>query len=482
MKSYFAKFKFRLKLELKYHKHRILRYSKVVFWFLTGAFLALFFILSIGLLAYEGLYANKIYPGIYIENTNFGGESEQNLKNYLLKKNLSIANKSFVLKSDYGIATISARQIDFGYNTNLLTTQAYALGRSGNFISDLSIILQSYTNGVYLNSSYTYNQDKLNSIINPLIKQINIDPVDAVFNFENNRVTTFKPSSNGQTIDMDTLNNQIITKAPLMFAENIKNINIQIPIVILEPKITTEKVNNLGIKELIGEGHSLFYHSIQSRIYNISLAAGRLNGILVAPGDTFSFDKALGDVSAFTGYKQAYVIQNGKTVLGDGGGVCQVSTTFFRALLNAGLLITERHAHAYRVGYYEEDSPPGLDATIFVPSVDLKFKNDTGHYILIQSVINLDNLTLAFYLYGTKDGRTVNISQPVITSQTPAPPPLYQDNPDLPKGVTQQTDFAAAGANVYFTRTVSRNNKTIIYDKFVSNYQPWQAIYQVGTK
>jgi len=482
MKSYFAKLKFKFKLKLKYHRQHILRISRVIFWFLTGAFLALFFITSIGLLTYKDLYTNKIYPGIYVDNVNFGGENEQNLKDYLLKKNLSIANKSFVLKSDYGIATISAKQIDFGYDSNLLTTQAYVLGRSGNFISDLSIILQSYTNGVYLSSSYTYNQNKLTALINPLAKRINIDPVNAVFTFENNRVTTFKPSSSGQTIDVDELNNQISTKAPLMFSENIQNINLTIPIKILEPKITTEKVNNLGIKELIGEGHSLFYHSIQSRIYNINLAASRLNGILVAPGDTFSFDQALGDVSAFTGYQQAYVIQNGKTVLGDGGGVCQVSTTFFRALLNAGLPIVERHAHAYRVGYYEEDSPPGIDATIFVPSVDLKFKNDTGHYILIQSAVDLDNLALAFYLYGTKDGRSVSMSQPVITNQTPAPPPLYQDNPNLPKGVIQQTDFAAAGANVYFTRTVTKNGKIIISDKFVSDYQPWQAIYQVGTK
>ena len=238
----------------------------------------------------------------------------------------------------------------------------------------------------------------------------------------------------------------------------------------------------MGIKELIGVGHSLFYHSIQSRIFNINLAASRLNGVLVAPDEVFSFDKALGDVSAFTGYQQAYVIQNGRTVLGDGGGVCQVSTTFFRALLNAGLQIVERHAHAYRVGYYEQDSPPGIDATIFVPSVDLKFKNDTGHYILIQSQVDLDNLALTFELYGTKDGRQVTMTTPVVTSQTPPPPDLYQDDPTLPKGEIKQTDFTAWGANVYFTRTVTKNGKVIIYDKFVSNYQPWQAVYLRGTK
>jgi len=304
-----------------------------------------------------------------------------------------------------------------------------------------------------------------------------------LFTFENNRVTAFKPSVNGHQIDTTALNNQLLSKALTVISSQ-KGMVIIIPlqIRILEPKITTDKANNLGIKELIGEGHSLFYHSIPTRIHNIALGASRINGILVAPGEVFSFDKALGDVSAFTGYQQAYIIQNGKTVLGDGGGICQVSTTFFRALLNAGLPIVERHAHAYRVGYYEQDSPPGIDATIFVPSVDLKFKNDTGNYILIQSQIDLNNLSLAFYLYGTKDGRQVTMTKPVITNQTPPPPDLYQDDPTLPKGEIKQTDFAAWGANVYFTRTVTKNGKEIIYDKFVSNYQPWQAIYLKGTK
>ncbi|HZQ29900.1 MAG TPA: VanW family protein, partial [Patescibacteria group bacterium] len=173
---------------------------------------------------------------------------------------------------------------------------------------------------------------------------------------------------------------------------------------------------------------------------------------------------------------------NGKTVLGDGGGVCQVSTTFFRALLNAGLPIVERHPHSYRVGYYEQDSPPGLDATIYYPSVDLKFRNDTGNYILIQTVVDYDNLRLTFNLYGTKDGREVSISNSVITNQTPAPPPLYQDDPTLPKGVIKQVDFEAAGADVYFTREVRKNGRVVLADKFVSNYQPWQAVFLRGTQ
>ena len=457
--------------------------GRIIFWFSTGALLALFFVASFTFLIFKTVYKDVVYPGVMINGVNFGGKTQSQVYNFFNNKNYQIKDVNFVFTNDKGLATASAGQIDFGYNSALLANQAFNLGKTDNLISNLSLVIQAYINGVNLPASYTYSQDKLTAVLSPLAEKINDKPSDALFTFENNRVTAFKPSVNGHEIDTTALNNQLLANA-LAVTSSQKGIVIIIPlqVKILEPKITTDKANNLGIKELIGVGNSLFFHSIPSRIHNIVLGTSRITGALVAPGEVFSFDKALGDVSAFTGYQQAYVIQNGKTVLGDGGGICQVSTTFFRALLNAGLPIVERHAHAYRVGYYEEDSPPGIDATIFVPSVDLKFKNDTGNYILIQSQIDLNNLSLTFYLYGTKDGRQVTMTKPVITSQTPPLPDLYQDDPTLPKGEIKQTDFSAWGANVYFTRQVVKNNQVIISDKFVSNYQPWQAIYLRGTK
>ena len=166
----------------------------------------------------------------------------------------------------------------------------------------------------------------------------------------------------------------------------------------------------------------------------------------------------------------------------DGGGICQFSTTIFRAALDAGLPIVTRTAHSYRVGYYEQGgNKPGFDATVFAPAVDFQFKNDTDHHILVQTVVDRTNAKLQVDFYGMRDGRKVEISTPVVSNVVPALPNKYQDDPTLPKGTTKQVDFSAQGATSVFTRKVYKNDKLLIDDVFKSNYRPWQAVFLVGT-
>ena len=202
---------------------------------------------------------------------------------------------------------------------------------------------------------------------------------------------------------------------------------------------------------------------------------------MVPPNEIFSFNEVLGDVSSYTGYKAAYVIMEGKTVLGDGGGVCQVSTTLFRAVLSAGLPIMERRAHAYRVGYYEQGSSVGLDATVYSPTTDFKFKNDTANYLLIQPTIDNNNYSLIFEIYGTSDGRVATTTKPIISSQIAPADDLYIDDPTLPLGNVKQTEHKAWGAKVSFNYHVERDGQVLIDQKFSSNYRPWQAVYLRGS-
>lgn len=316
-----------------------------------------------------------------------------------------------------------------------------------------------------------FSDDLIKNKILEISKNLNRSPQDSVFIVENERVKEFSPSKDGVTVDEKKLLAEIKSLQP----------EIIIPVVKVSPKIKTEDVNDLGIKTLLGRGYSTFKGSIPNRIHNVNLAQSKFRGVLVPPNEIVSFNNILGDVSAYTGYKSAYVIMDGKTVLGDGGGVCQVSTTLFRAVLSAGLPVVERRAHAYRVGYYEQGFGPGLDATVYSPTTDFKFKNNTDAYLLIQTEIDLNNLALTFEIYGTDDGRIATTSKPVITSQSSPAEDLYVDDPTLKAGVIKQIEHRAYGAKVIFDYKVIRNGEELINQKFVSNYRSWQAVYLRGT-
>jgi len=341
------------------------------------------------------------------------------------------------------------------------------------------IELLSFTNG-FDPVKRGFNQDKIASWSANLALAINRPPENAAFQFSEGKVIEFRPAKEGKTLEQKKTVDLIAQS--LGELESGKNqLTVRLPIIITPPAIKTADVNTLGIKELIGKGVSYFRGSILSRIHNIQLASSKLNGVLVPPGEIFSFNQTLGEVSQSTGYKEAYIIKEGRTILGDGGGVCQVSTTFFRAALDAGLPIIERHAHAYRVSYYEQNSPVGLDATVFAPTVDLKIKNDTPAHILIQTYVDTRNSILTFEFYGTSDGRIATVSKSRVWDQIPPPPDLYQDDPTLPAGKIKQIDWKAWGAKVAFGYQVRLGGEILQNQTFYSNYRPWQAVFLRGT-
>jgi vancomycin resistance protein YoaR len=243
----------------------------------------------------------------------------------------------------------------------------------------------------------------------------------------------------------------------------------------------------LGITGVTSVQNSYFYGSSASRIKNIETAAARFHGLLVAPGETFSMAQALGDVSLDTGYAEALIIYGNRTIKGVGGGVCQVSTTLFRTAFFGGYPILERYPHAYRVSYYEltrsgsvNTDLAGLDATVFVPVVDLKFTNDTPNWLLMETYVKPEARVLTWKFYSTPDGRHVEWETSGLQNIEDAPEPLYQENDDLAQGEIRQVDWEAAGADVTVTRTVTRDGQVISQDEFTTHYLPWRAVYEYG--
>jgi len=318
------------------------------------------------------------------------------------------------------------------------------------------------------------SNNKLSEWIDEFSEKINRSPKAQELSISDGKVVKFESASDGFNVQKLESKNKI-KKALLT-----KDI-LEVELIVKVDKASIDD-NEYGIKEVIGIGKSKFAHSSKSRIHNIGLAASRINGTLIPPGEVFSFNSAVGEISRKTGYTSAWVISKGRTVLGDGGGVCQVSTTLFRAALNAGLEIVDRRAHSYRVSYYEQDSPPGIDATIYRPSVDFKFRNDTDNYILIVAEFDPDAQTLNFKLLGTKDNRKVEITTPKILSRTAPPAPVYEDDPTLPKGTLKRIESPVAGSKVVFTRKVEKDGKILYNDTFKSNYRAWGAVYKRGIK
>lgn len=242
----------------------------------------------------------------------------------------------------------------------------------------------------------------------------------------------------------------------------------------------------LGITRLISTGDSFYVGSSQARIDNIIRATQRFDGIIIPPGDEFSFNEWVGDISPESGYVSSRVIYGGRTIDGVGGGVCQVSTTVFRAAFYAGVPITERAAHGYRVGYYEQRGEgPGFDAAIYVDSdprraLDFRFINDTGAPILIEASIYPATSQVQFRFYGADTRRQVVKDGPMIRDVVPPAPTRFEANPALSAGQQLQVDIPAEGAYVQVTRIIlDANGNEIDRDIFASQYQPWGAIIQV---
>ena len=191
-------------------------------------------------------------------------------------------------------------------------------------------------------------------------------------------------------------------------------------------------------------------------------------------------------MSLDNGFTEAWIIYGGRTIKGVGGGVCQVSTTLFRTAFMGGFPIVERYSHAYRVSYYEQNASTrdpmlaGMDATVYFPLVDFKFVNDTPYWLLMETYFNPTSQSLTWKFYSTSDGRSVTFNASGPRNIVPAPPPLFELNPEFNKNQIKQVDWAAEGADATIVRTVWKNGAVYFTDTFTTHYEPWQAVCQYG--
>ncbi len=259
---------------------------------------------------------------------------------------------------------------------------------------------------------------------------------------------------------------------------------LSLPVQVERPKVAMEDIPKMGLVELVSQGSSVYKPSSAERTYNIQLAASRIHGAVIPPGEVFSFNATLGPVNADTGYRESYSIIGDYTVRDTGGGVCQVATTFFRAVFYGGYEVLERIPHGYRIRRYEQGGQPlGLDTTVYDPGLDFQFRNDGPSYLLVQTSLDQAKGTLTVSFYGIKPGWTVTLEGPTLSNEAPYGPRLPDvADPTLPEGTRILVQPAENGITSVIKRIIKKGNQVIRTDTFKSVYKPSREQWIVGTK
>ena len=329
------------------------------------------------------------------------------------------------------------------------------------------------------NLKLTFDSERLASQVKVIAEAIDVEPKNAELSMQSGKVVVFEQSGIGKKLDQDQtkidIENALISRISDESVEELGK-TVKLSVTTTKPEVHSEKIEGFGLKEMVSTGTTSFFGSPSNRIHNISTGANAIHGTLLAPGEVFSTIDTLGEIDSTSGYLEELVIKKNRTVPEFGGGLCQVSTTLFRAALNAGMEIIERKNHKYRVSYYEP--PVGMDATIYDPSPDFKFKNNYSSHILIQAIVKGNNITFQFF--GTKDGRVVEIGTPEIYDFVDPPPPADIESDTLQPGERKRIERGHQGASAKFHYKVARGEEILQEKDFLSKYVPWQERWLVG--
>ena len=425
------------------------------------------------------LQTNPEKPGKEINYDLALSEIKNNLDNLNNDPILIKTHSKYPEVSETELKTIKTQAQNMITSDGLLLTYSISTSSSSSTTDSWHVKSDKLLSWISINKNQgtlkiSLDQEKIKAYLSlNVAPETNVDSVKPRFEVKNGRLNNWQKGVDGQELDLVASANQITNE--------FLNGNKTIPLII--KAITSDNISandTYNIKEIIGTGHSSFVGSPVNRRKNIQVGANAVNGILLAPGEEFSLVKALGDVSEKTGYFPELVIKENKTIPEFGGGLCQVATTLFRSALASGLPITARRNHSYRVSYYE---PAGTDAAVYIPNPDMRFINDTGSYLLIQSRIVKNDIYFDFW--GKRDGRISTTTAPTIYNIVKPAETKFVETSDLAVGEKKCTEHAHNGADAYFDYKViypeGATTTPVQERRFNSHYVPWREVCLIGT-
>lgn len=400
------------------------------------------------------LNQKTFYKGVTIENISLAGINKENAIKILQEElNRKFNGNSLVLKHEDKEWTIDLNEIAYSFLTDGAIEMAYRIGREGNIFNRLMTIYKVRGDKVNIHIANKFNRKALKSKLESIKNEIDQKEANASVLFKNGKVNINKEVI-GKSLDVDK-NLEMIEN--ILMERNFSPIELKVDNVI--PRIQYHQLSQIG--DVLSSFSTSFNTQKTDRSYNIKLACDRIDNTLLLPGDEFSMDKALGPRSISNGYRNAPVIIQGNYLEGVGGGVCQVTTTLYVAVLKSKLEIVERRPHSMSLSYVQ----PGQDATISEGYIDFRFKNNKDYPILISAQVSGGSIVIKIVGKKEEGSYTVKLKSVVVKEILPEKDLVLVD-PTVPDGQVVVDKSAVKGRKVVVYReTYDENNKLIEREK-----------------
>lgn len=410
----------------------------------------------------------KIYQGVRIEGADLSGCSQEDAAKLLKIWQDKRHNQVIMLNLGERIFKLEAKDIDFDVDVQNALTDSWNYGRDGSWWQRLKKIREAEENGYYIPVGVTYNEIKLNRLLEEWQNQIERPARNATLSMATGGVVS---EQQGYKLEINELRT-LILQSFLQSEDTVVNF----PLTILEPGVTADSLMCMNIHELLSAYTTVFNHQDINRSTNIKLAASKVNGQIIYPGATFSFNDTVGPREKSYGFKEAMEIVDGEFVPGVGGGICQLSSTLYNAVILANLDIVERYNHSKVLSYV----PVGRDATVVFGILDFKFINNTASPLMIAAEVNEDRL-----MVGVFGQQSLTDKIEIITKNQKKILPVIrkEQNDNLYVGETKLEKEGKEGISITVIRIVRLKGK-IIKQEILSNdcYPAEDALLKVGTK
>lgn len=417
-------------------------------------------------------YNNLIMPGVSVEGIDISGQTiEEAVKLISDKYEKEVSKRNIIIKAEDKQYTMGYSDINLKYNIKETVDAAYQYGRDLSSIEKFNAIRKPQSKKLDL--QFTYNNEVISQKVSNIEKEVNREKKDATIKKNSSGGFVVTEEKVGLTLDKDTLVKDINSKIA-----STKEGNVEVTAVLNKDMPTKTKDLLSKVDTKVSTFSTSFVGSAASRATNITIGAQTVNGTLLMPGESFSFNKIVGNTTPDKGYQAGGAIVGDEIVDDYGGGICQVSSTLHNAVLRMGILPDQRRNHSMPVGYVQ----PGLDATIFYGGTDYVFTNSTQFPIYIEGYAASSKVTFNMYSNSSLVGKTYSFPNDVY--ETIKPNVKYVDDPKLEVGKEVVDKPGSNGYKVKVYRVVYDANGKEISREFMNDdyYKPYPKVIKRGTK